>query len=200
VKQASRCKQHCTSTVACSSFPSSAVTAKPTRWRNDFVQGYHGDNDVNGGSTILDVVHEEGLADYLSKFDEKGSSRGDSDFDCNFQGDKDIQRASVESIDVDDKLSFLTTIAPIHILKPYGYKRLIHSALCQGWSRITLMFVVTFFVMKVVLGLLYWFQINGIVENSDVTVSNYELASFKSLRSFGLLVGWFICEPSRAIS
>lgn len=90
------------------------------------------------------------------------------------------------SIEVEDTPRFLK-IAPIHIPKSYGFMRLYHSALYQRWPRIVLVFVLAFFVLNLLFGLLYWFQMGGIAAYSDVTVSNYELAFYMSVHTLATI-------------
>lgn len=142
----------------------------------------------DGGSTISDVEHGEGTVEDDDESVGSGSNGSDSDSDVDDDNGvgQDRLRTSVASIDVEDTPRFLT-IAPIHIPKSYGFMRLYHSALYQRWPRITLAFVLAFLVLNGVFGLLYWFQMDGLVAYSDITVSNYEQAFFMSVHTLATI-------------
>ncbi|KAI9912057.1 hypothetical protein PsorP6_009232 [Peronosclerospora sorghi] len=93
---------------------------------------------------------------------------------------------SAVSIEVEDTPRFLR-ILPIHIPKSVSFMRFYQSALHVRWPKIIAVFVLSFLIINITFGFLYWMDSTNMLVNRDILLSKYELAFYLSVQTLATI-------------
>ncbi|TDH68558.1 hypothetical protein CCR75_000295 [Bremia lactucae] len=106
--------------------------------------------------------------------------------------------ASAMSVEVEDTPRFLR-IVPVHIPKSFSFMRIYQSALHVGWPRIIVVFVLSFLVINLCFGLLYFLDVTHLVAYDEINVTDFELAFYMSVHTLATIGYGSIAPMSNAL-